>query len=167
MGTDIHSGFKEPTQKYFVALRFPVKILFAFLAPHSCYTPRHTHPHWSDYQRYLVTGTNHKTFFLSFYFRLSFLVWPLLPTHCKCRGLLLDMITLNDTHSVWLLWTRDRVAAETSTWHTTLTTDGHPRPRRDSNPQSQHASGPRTTPYTTRLPVSTMKLLIVQLHIQC
>ena len=28
---------------------------------------------------------------------LSFLVWPLLPTHCRCRGLLLHLITLNDT----------------------------------------------------------------------
>ena len=28
----------------------------------------------------------------------------------------------------------------------TLTTDKHPRPRRDSNPQSQHASGRRPTP---------------------
>jgi hypothetical protein len=30
---------------------------------------------------------------------LSFLVWPLLPTHCRCRGLLLHLITLNDTHT--------------------------------------------------------------------
>jgi hypothetical protein len=28
---------------------------------------------------------------------LSFLVWPLLPTHCRCRVLLLHFITLNDT----------------------------------------------------------------------
>jgi hypothetical protein len=32
-------------------------------------------------------------------FFLSFWVWPLLPTHCRCRGLLLHLITLNDTHT--------------------------------------------------------------------
>ena len=38
---------------------------------------------------------------------------------------------------------------ETSAWqHTTLTTDKHPCPRQDSNPQSLQASGCRPTPYT-------------------
>ena len=61
-------------------------------------------------------------------------------------------ITSNDaSQSVGLLWTSDRPVAETSTWqHTTLTTDKHPRPRRDSNPQSQQASRRRPTPYTAR-----------------
>ena len=37
--------------------------------------------------------------------------------------------------SVGLLWTRDQLIAETSTWqHTTLTTNRHPCPWRDSNP---------------------------------
>ena len=58
------------------------------------------------------------------------------------------MITHSDApQSVGLLWTSDQPVAETSTWqHTTLTTDRHPCPRRDSNPQSQHASGRRPTP---------------------
>jgi hypothetical protein len=58
-------------------------------------------------------------------------------------------ITLLDTpHSVWLLWTSDQPVAETSTWqHTTFTRDRHPCPRRDSNPQSQQASGRRPTPH--------------------
>jgi len=44
---------------------------------------------------------------------------------------------------VGLLWTSDQLVAETSTWqHTTLTTDKYPRHRWDSNPRSQHASGP-------------------------
>jgi hypothetical protein len=30
---------------------------------------------------------------------LSFLFWSLLPTHCRCRGLLLYLATLNDTHT--------------------------------------------------------------------
>jgi hypothetical protein len=45
---------------------------------------------------------------------------------------------LDTPHSIGLLWTRDQLVAETSTWqHTTLTRDRHPCPRRDSNPQSQ------------------------------
>ena len=49
--------------------------------------------------------------------------------------------------SAGLLWTSDQPVAETSTWqHTTLTTDKHPCPRRDSKPQSQQASGRRPTP---------------------
>ena len=49
--------------------------------------------------------------------------------------------------SVGLPWTSDRYVAETSTWqHTTITREKHPCPRRDSNPQSQQASGRKTTP---------------------
>jgi len=57
-------------------------------------------------------------------------------------------ITHNDApQSVELLWTSDQSVAETSTLkHTTLTTDKHPCPRWDSNPQSQQASGRRRTP---------------------
>ena len=84
---------------------------------------------------------------------LSFLVSPLIPTHCRRRGLLLHLITLSDTHththslslslslslSVGLLWIGDQPEAETSTWkHTTFTKDEYPYPRRDLNPQSQH-----------------------------
>jgi len=47
-------------------------------------------------------------------------------------------------HSVGLLWTCDRTVAETSTWQRTAhSRDKYPCPRRDSNPQSQQASGPR------------------------
>jgi len=50
-------------------------------------------------------------------------------------------------HSAGLLWTSDQLVTETSTWqHTKLTRDSHPCPRRDSNPQSQQASGRRPTP---------------------
>jgi hypothetical protein len=38
-----------------------------------------------------------------------------LPTHCRCRGLLLHLVTLNDAHSVLLLWMRDRPVPDTST----------------------------------------------------
>ena len=40
-------------------------------------------------------------------FFLYFLVWPPPPTHCKCRGLLLYLITL--------VWKRNRPVAEAST----------------------------------------------------
>jgi len=61
--------------------------------------------------------------------------------------LLLYLITLNDnTHPVGFLWMRDRHAAETSTWqHTTLSRNRLSRPRRDSNRQSEQASGCRPT----------------------
>jgi hypothetical protein len=75
---------------------------------------------------------------------LSVLVWPFLPTRCSCRGLLLHLITLEGhTHSIRLLWTRDWPLTETSMWHTTLTTNRYPCLQRDSNPQSQQASGRR------------------------
>jgi hypothetical protein len=54
-------------------------------------------------------------------------------------------------HSVGLLWTSDQPDEETSTWqHTTLTTDRHPCPRQDSNPQSQQVNSRRPTPWTAR-----------------
>jgi len=50
-------------------------------------------------------------------------------------------------HSVRLLRISDQPDAETSGWQqTTLTTDRHPCPRWDANPQSQQASGRRPTP---------------------
>jgi len=50
------------------------------------------------------------------------------------------------THSVGLLWTRDRPVADTFTWqHKTLTRESHPCACRDSNLQSQQASGRRPT----------------------
>jgi hypothetical protein len=77
------------------------------------------------------------------------------PPHC--RGF---TITLSFTpHSVGLLWTGDQPDAEISTWqHTALTRERHPCPRRDSNPQSQQASGHRPTPYTARPLESAMFL---------
>jgi hypothetical protein len=58
-------------------------------------------------------------------------------------------------HSVELLWTSDRPAAETSAWqHTSLTRERHPCFRRDSHLQSQEASDRRPTPLTPRPPES-------------
>jgi hypothetical protein len=70
----------------------------------------------------------------------------LLPSTGYCllisRGF---FITHNDMpQSVGLLLTSDQPIAETSTWK--HTTDKHPRPQWDSNPQSQKASGRRSKP---------------------
>jgi hypothetical protein len=66
------------------------------------------------------------------------------------KGLLIikALRTHSDTpHSVGLLWTSDQPDARNSTWQqATLTWDGHPCARRDSNPQSQKANGRRPTP---------------------
>jgi hypothetical protein len=46
---------------------------------------------------------------------LYFLVGLLLPTHCRCRGLLLHLITLNDTYKFSRTpWKRNRPVAEGS-----------------------------------------------------
>ena len=64
-------------------------------------------------------------------------------------------LEVSRSHDAWQsvghLWTSDQLVTETSTWqHTTLTTYKHPCPRRDSNPQSQQASGRRPTPQIAR-----------------
>jgi hypothetical protein len=70
---------------------------------------------------------------------------------CPVFGLLRSYTNNNAPQSVGILWTSDQLVAETSTWqHTTLTTDRHQCPRRDSNRQAQQASGWRPTPYTAR-----------------
>ena len=65
------------------------------------------------------------------------------PGPPRSRGF---QITHNDApQSVRLLWTSDQPVAETSTsQHTTLTTDRHPCPRWDSNPQLSAGERPQT-----------------------
>jgi len=53
-------------------------------------------------------------------------------------------------HSVVLFWTSDQIDAITSTWQHTTTQVRHTCRWRDSNPQSQQASGRRITPHTSR-----------------
>jgi hypothetical protein len=76
-----------------------------------------------------------------------------LPTHCRCRGLLLHLITLSDkhihththAHSVGPLWTRYRPVAETSTWqHTTLKTDKQTCPAMGFEPAIPASQRPQT-----------------------
>jgi len=55
----------------------------------------------------------------SFFSFLSLSLDHFLPNHCRSRGILLHLTTLNDTHththSVGLLWTRDRPVTQIST----------------------------------------------------
>jgi hypothetical protein len=72
---------------------------------------------------------------------------------CRCRRLLLHLITINHTHtqihSLELLWPRDRTVAETSTWqYTTNVRDKHPQTLRDSKQPFQEAMGRRPTRFT-------------------
>ena len=64
--------------------------------------------------------------------------------------LILDEVSRSNstTHplSVGLLWTRDQLVAETSTWQHTTFTDRHLCLRWDSNPRSQQPSGRSPTP---------------------
>ena len=69
--------------------------------------------------------------------------------HIVSQGLIIGgSRSHSDTpHSTGFLWINDRPDAETFTWQQTiLTTDRHPYPRWDSNPQSQQKSGRRYTP---------------------
>jgi len=72
-------------------------------------------------------------------------------SHPVGQGHLIHEVTRFHTNdaprSVGLLWTSDQFVAETSTWHhTKITTEKHPWPLWDSNPQFQQASGRRPTP---------------------
>jgi len=89
-----------------------------------------------------------------------FLVRPLPIAHITHTRARTHRHTHTHTHSGGLLWTNDQLATETSTWqHTTLTTDRHPCPRPDLNPQSQQASGRRPTLKTARPPESAVQQL--------
>jgi hypothetical protein len=70
------------------------------------------------------------------------------PTDFRRGELLLHMIRLCNTrtHSVGLLWTRDRPVVEMCTWqHILFTADRHPCPQRNWNTQSQLQAHTRQT----------------------
>ena len=76
-----------------------------------------------------------------------------LPPNAGCVLLIVEVSglhTLNAPHSVEFHWTNNQPDAETSAWqHTIFTTDKYPCPR-DSNAQTQQASGRRPTPQAAR-----------------
>jgi hypothetical protein len=79
-----------------------------------------------------------------------FLFWPLSTYSMQMyRVIILPDHIQWHTHSVGLLWTSNRIVAETSAWqHTTNTTDRYLCPWRDPNPQFQQPSGRRPTPWS-------------------
>ena len=111
---------------------------------------------WIDHVTELIYRTNMVTF--------SIVLWPLLNVKiffCFWRNILQWATTSSFTrfldHTQRHITvgrtppTSDQLVAKTSIWqHTTLTTDRHPCLRWDSNPQSQQASGGRSTPYTAQ-----------------
>jgi len=90
-----------------------------------------------------------KLLIISFIF-LQFLVWPVLPIHCSSRGLLLHLITLNDTR------TRGRTPLDgESARRRDLYLTTHNIPKRQTamspagfEPESPQAIGRRPTPKT-------------------
>jgi len=97
---------------------------------------------WFHLARYIL----HRKKFTFLTFFLSFLFWPLLPTHSRCRGLLSHLITLR--HTTVSRTSLDEGSARRRDLYliTHNIPKRHPRPRRDSNPQSQQVSGRRPTP---------------------
>jgi len=91
---------------------------------------------------------------------LTVLSWPLLPTHCRCKRLLLHLVTLNGTHThthihIKLDWTpldEGSARQETSTWqHTTLTTERHATGRiRTHNPSKRETADACLRPHDKR-----------------
>jgi hypothetical protein len=95
-------------------------LLLTYVYPNKCNTHLHL----------FLTAINLFVFF--------FFVWPLLPTHCKCRGHLFHLMTLSDTHHT-RYDSSGRVISPTQrpvSDNTQHSQETHPYPRRDSNLQS-------------------------------
>ena len=71
-----------------------------------------------------------------------------LPTHCRCRGLLLHLTTLNYTHTQQ--YSSGRAIGPSQIQHTTLTRNSLPCPRLKSNPQSQQVRCRSSVPQTAQ-----------------
>ena len=99
------------------------------------FDPRTFQPVASPYT-YWATRPTH-----TFYFTMA-------QKHLWARASSLSRIydhTQDTPHSIWILWTKSRTVAETSTWqHTTLTTDTHVSGGiRTLNPSKRAAADPR------------------------
>jgi hypothetical protein len=88
------------------------------------------------------------SFFLTFFH--NFFVWCIVPTHCKCGGLLWHLVTLSDTHThthththtVEHPWKRSRLYTETSAWQHSQGTDINAQGEiRTCNPSKRAANG--------------------------
>jgi len=93
-----------------------------------------------------VPSFSHISFFL------PFLVWPLLPTQCRCRGLLLHLTTLNRTplsrESCWVWWGAPTTLYLHNTQHSQKTNIY--TPKWDINLLSKQVRSCRPKPNTTQ-----------------
>jgi hypothetical protein len=89
----------------------------------------------------------------------SFLVWPLLPTHCWCRGLLLYLTTIGTARTLGRTPLAEWPARRRDLYLTTHNTDIHaPGGIRTCNPSKQVAADPRLR--TARPPGSANQTII-------
>jgi hypothetical protein len=97
----------------------------------------------------LVLSATTRYNFLSFFLSL---VWALLPTHCRCRGLLLHLISFNDTHTHTRLDSSGREISPTqrplpdNTQHSQETNIHAPAGIQMGNPSKRAAAGLRLRP---------------------
>ena len=72
-----------------------------------------------------------------FIYFFTFLVWPLVLTHSKCRGLLLHLVTLNDTHTHTQGKGLSQNCLPDNTWHSQQTDIHAPGGNETCNPSKQ------------------------------
>jgi hypothetical protein len=85
----------------FLPLSFPafvVNVQISLIFPLSIIIPPVTHIHPSSETVRAVTKGTYVSYLNTL--SLSFLGWPLLPSHCNCRGLLLHLITHSDIQKI-------------------------------------------------------------------
>jgi len=110
------------------------------------YSATLTQGRWESVNSSLLLGLYSISIYLYPWFFSPLWHFDPLPGHnFPLRGFAITLIG----HATFdrLLWTSNQPEAQTFTWqHATLTTDIHPCPRWNSNPQSQQVSGRRPTP---------------------
>jgi len=91
-----------------------------------------------------MSAAHHQNNLYKYILFIYLLVWLIMPTHRRCKGLILHRVTLNNTHtnSLELPWKRDLPISDTYTWQqTTFTRDSHAlNGIRTSNPSRRAAS---------------------------
>jgi hypothetical protein len=107
-----------------------------------------TQPATSDHQLLLHVTEYYDYYYCFIYYLFIFVFAVALRPNAGHDLLILEVPRSHTTthQSVGLLWTSDRLVAETSTrQHTTTTTDKYPCRRWDLSPRSQQTSGRRPT----------------------
>jgi hypothetical protein len=97
-----------------------------------------------------LTTLNNSIILTSFF--LPFLAWPLLPTQCRCRGLLLHLTTLKRTPlsgELFWVWSGATITLYLHNTQHSQKTNIH-APQCDMNLQPKQVSGCRPTPNTMR-----------------